>query len=363
MLPTFEINATNIKSALTFQRKIIMKTIRLLSGGIAFLAFIVTVSCKNSKSNPFSKNYEVIEKVGAPRVLQGERVLSGDTLLAVGEVFAIGDTLINFTPENKDAVVTVYDKHGITIGSFGKGGRASNEFTDGAGLTGQMENGCFWVNDVNKAQLFSVNLKASVDSASCVLAKQTFTAGRVINAFYMNESEILYEQETADSYRLHLYNSTQKRDVWKEDLYTSCGGDAFSFYKSHMALSADGKHLAAAMSKMNQINFFSLNDKKRKAVSLYVPSKLCEDADEAPCYYCAVAGSKDFVYALYMNQSADDSYETPKPMQIHVFDWNGNFQKILQVNEYVVRFTVDEHGQYLYGVVLPDYNIYRYSLL
>lgn len=321
----------------------------------------ITLSCcTNTKENCFCEDYEVIEDPKPVRKLTAERILAGDTLLDMGRIFCIGDKLLDANVQNKEAIFTVYSNQGKRISSFGKVGRAQNEFSQGIVLTQQVEDGKIWVNDVNKAKLIRVDFKASLDSSLCMVDKEIITAGRVINAFCVNDSTILYEQETKDNYRIHLFNTKQNRILKRYDLYTP-SRDAFGTYYSHLLLHPDKNRLAGVMTTLNQVNFLSVKDGKKKALSLYQKAILETDDEKKTQFYCGVTSTADNVYALYMNQSQEDSFSKPKPMEIHVFGWDGTFKGVLVADEYITRIAVDTQGRYLYGLDL-DNNVYKYKL-
>lgn len=81
--------------------------------------------------------------------------------------------------------------------------------------------------------------------------------------------------------------------------------------------------------------------------------------DDMHVYYCSTCTDGNKVYALYMNQSDDDSYEVQKAMEIHVFNFDGGYIRRFSVPEYIVDIDCDEEN--LYGVDF-DGNIYRYPL-
>lgn len=327
---------------------------------LIYVSIIAVWGCTDTDSNYFCENYDVIEHPESTKILTAELILSGDSLSDVGRIFCIEDKLLDVNAKNKNSVFTVYDNHGNRIGSFGKAGRARNEFTGGTVVTQQYETGKLWINDVNKAVLMRVNLNASLDSSVCIVDKEFVTSGRVINAFYVNDSTIVYEQETKDNYRIYMLDILKGKAIVQYDLYAPCE-DAFNVYHSNMLLHPNKNKLVAVMSTLNQVNFLSLKEGKKKAISLYEKSLLEKDYEKQRQYYCDVTATSDRIYALYMNQSKEDSFDKPKPMEVHVFDWDGNFKERLLVNEYIFNITVNEQGKYLYGLNL-DNNVYKYKL-
>lgn len=336
-----------------------IKTLLALS-----LVGMALIGCTESKKNTyFNSDYEVIENPKPPRALNGVRIIDGDTLEGFGGWSCIADKLVWINLEDKSNVFAIYNSQGHLISSFGRIGNATNEFSKGMDFTFQTEQGKFWVNDVNKAALMRIDLQASLDSSTCVVDKRITTAGRVINAFFVDDSTIIYEQELKDSYRLFVYDTKHDSPLQRYDLYAPCKNyEAFNIYYSHLLLHPDKNRLVGVMTKMNQVNFLSVRENKRKAVSLYEEAEPCYDYEKQTYFYCSVTATRDRVYVLYLNQSNEESFEVAKPVEIHVFDWDGNFIERLQANEYVTNIFVDENGEYLYGRIPLNNDVYKYKL-
>lgn len=336
-----------------------IKTLLALS-----LAGMALIGCSESKKNEyFNSDYEVIENPKSPRVLHGTRIIDGDTLPLFGGWNYIDGKLICINSRSKSEVFVVSDPQGHHIGSFGKVGNAANEFSQGMDFTFQTEHGKFWVNDANKASLMRIDLQASLDSSTCVVDKRVATAGRVINAFFVDDSTIIYEQETLDNFQLYVYDTKHEKSLQHYDLYAPCKNyEALNVYQSFMSLHPNKDRLVSAMQTMNQMNFLSVRENKRKTVSLYDESEPCYDYEKQNHFYCSVTATRDKVYALYLNQSYEDSFEKAKPVEVHVFDWDGNFIERLRINEYLYAIAVDEKGEYLYGAEYMKNDVYKYKL-
>lgn len=325
------------------------------------LLLLMTAGCGNRHSAYFSEFHEVIPQVKDSVVLQGELLLSADSALYIGSIHSVKGYLVAENSDNKDAVFAVYSEEGTLLNRFGHIGRAKNEFTAGMRINGQFEDGCFFVNDVNLSALKAVNLKASMDSSVCMVDKSLSTGGRVMNAYYINDSTILYEQETRDNYQISQMNTRTGHVAEKYDLYTP-HTNAFDTYYSKMCIHSSKRRLASAMCFLNQVNFMDADGNQRKSASLYADTEICEDRQKRTAYYCDITSNDRHVYALYMNQLLEkDSYRTPKPMEVHVFDWEGNFQGKLVMPEYIVNITVNEDGTYLYGRN-TDCDVFRYRM-
>lgn len=322
------------------------------------------VGCtENKRKEYFNSPYEVIVHPQAPRVLKGVCIIDGDTLpLFVGWNY-IEDKLVCINSRSKDKVFVASDSQGHAAGSFGKIGNSSNEFSKGMDITYQEERGKFWVNDANKAMLMRIDLQASLDSSKCVVDKRVATAGRVLNAFYVNDSTIIYEQEMRDNYRLYVFDAKRGKARQHYDLYSPCKeNETFNVYRTYMQLHPDAERLVGVMANMNQVNFLSATTNKRKAVSLYEEAELCYDYEKQTYFYCGVTATRNRVYALYLDQCSKESFEKAKPVEVHVFDWDGNFIERLRINEYLCGIAVDERGKNLYGAEIMHNHVYKYKL-
>lgn len=285
--------------------------------------------------------------------------MSADSTFGIYQLLFLDDYIVaNFV--DRDYFFSVYDRNRNHLLDFGQKGRANNEFYD-ASLTGQSEGMKFVVNDVNGSAIKIVDLEKTLKEGKCVVDRTIPTGSRVLNAFYMDSTDIVYEQEIRGNFRIKLMDwqaDTLKKQL---DLYEPVE-DAFQEYYSDIKISPDKKKLVFGMLRMNQINFLSLETFEKKSVSMYrnaVRQNKLEN--EAWLYYDQPAVDDQYVYLIYWDQSAKDNYKVSKPMEIHVFDWDGNPIKKLKVQEYLAKVFIDSAPGYLYGYDTED-NIYRYKL-
>ena len=181
-----------------------------------------------------------------------------------------------------------------------------------------------------------------------------------MDAFMLNDSVVLYSQETNDNYRLNYINVKNRKIINGTDLFTP-HKNAFSIYSQNMCINVGKNSLAMGMNSINQMNFMTLDNKHRKSVSIYENAKTDFDKDEEMQYCCKLSGNDEYVYALYMNQTYEDSFAKPKEMEIHVFSWHGKLEKILKVKEYLLTIAVDDENKFLYGRDNNN-NIFKYQL-
>ena len=319
-------------------------------------------SCNVSERRVFLTKSTCITGDISTDSLSSVKVIDSDTLvLSVDDILLFNNQIILECLEQSANVFSLYDLNGVEVSAFGKIGRAENEFSDGAGICGQNDSGNIIVNDVNLAAIKYVDIQASVESGQCVVSEKYPTSQRVINVSVIDDSLMVYEQEILDNYEL-VVKSLDDRLIDKEIILYQASPNPFMRYRSFMKVNGDKSMVALAMSRMNQVNFLSLESGKRFAYSLYknpeYPSKI--DAKKM-VYYCDITASDKYVYVLYMNQTHDESYEVEKPMEIHVFDWDGSFVKRICVNESICRLSASPDDKILVASDKKD-NVFKYYL-
>lgn len=321
---------------------------------------LLFAGCKQERlSGVFCDNHYVFEQFEDSAELKGELFLSESQNFGVEGILGLKDYLVFKFPEREN-LMSVYDKQGNHLKDFARKGRARNEF-HGVTFTGQYTGNKFVVNDINSSALKIVDLNKVLAGESDFVEKSFFTGGRCINAFCLSDPDVVYEQEIQDNFRLKIVDSRADTVKQQMDLYQP-QPDAFRYYFSKTCIHPANTKLCFGMVRMNQINFLSLETMEKKSVSMYRDAeKQKEEIPEAWLYYGDVAADKDRVYALYLNQSTEDTFEVPMPREIHVFDWDGNPVKKLKVKEDIMYMWLDASSGYLYGADSKD-EFYRYKL-
>ena len=321
---------------------------------ILIILFLFT-ACGKREPNPFCENLHIVESKETYTEKNAELLISGDSLAEVNDIIIVGDLIVTDMDDN-DARIQWFSLDGRRLGKTGKLGHAENEYSPGMSFIGQPDDRYLYIKDVNKGILAvldtdSVNINGT---ASTIRIVRSFP--RVLNAFLYADSILVYEHEVPGSYALSSRNINSGAEEWEEILYENTK-DPFSKYHSYMVFNEKKNMLVSAMRFMDQINFFDLNTKQRQAFKIKSQNTIGND-DERHQYYCNIKANENYVYALYMNQSAEESYDVEKPMEIHVFDWDGNFIEKILVDEYIIRIAVGKDGT-IYGKDLNG-NIYKY---
>lgn len=331
---------------------------------VVFCIMFAFSSCKQKNTNVFCEECKEIIDTENPIELQPYTIMLEDSLLAGNDVTVIGGKekrLLITSLDDKEAVFHLYDVEGHLLMTFGKIGKSESEFTGGAMVTDQVEGNDVYVNDVNTCTLKVLDIDSILLSRRCVVKKKFKTVPRALNVFCVNDTLLFYEQETLDNYRLCRKSIPNAAKYHSIELYKPCTKPS-SVYQSKMSFDKERSVIVAAMRNKAQVNFYNIESGKRQAVKVLRDKTASqENGSESHEYYCDISTNSQYIYALYMDQSSDDAYEKEKNMEIHVFDWDGNYLKSLKTNNYIVKISVDKENKWLYGLDLNG-NVYKYSL-
>lgn len=287
-----------------------------------------------------------------PETLDGMRILHGDTLPGILGVVSTDNYIVTIS-DDRDPIFTVLTKDGTRVADFGHKGHSDAEFLTTSVLKQYTTDGCVVVNDVNAARLKLIDMHNTVKEQRTVLKQCLRMPPASLEAWFVDQDRQIILQQHTDNFLLYNKGDRIKDAKRLYDDHTP----AFPLYQSRLCANSSGQKVALPMMYIDRVNFYDFETGKLSSVSMYGTSTTSDD--DMHVYYCSTCTDGNKVYALYMNQSDDDSYEVQKAMEIHVFNFDGGYIRRFSVPEYIVDIDCDEEN--LYGVDF-DGNIYRYPL-
>jgi len=337
------------------------RSILYLGAMLALLA----VSCgKKEKATYFSDDVRIFRP--NPERLPGKLLI--DSLIGISNIETVDGLIILTSPRN-EKLLNVYDVMGKPLGVFGIRGQGPNDLMN-CRPVGQKEvdNGqaCMWINDVSSVNLKRVNLSKSISEGQMVIDRTIKTYPMSLNAFRLNGSTTICESMGPDNYTMIRYNHGNMEELSRQDVYKTPAPSAFSRYKSLWRISPEKSVIVGAMNTVNQLNLWDLETDARKSVVIdkpLLPGQIVDEKTglENRTFFCDVEVTKDFVFALYMDQDYDVSYREPKEMTVFVFDWDLSPKASFVLDEYIRDIAVDPGQKKLYGLC-EDSRIFEYSL-
>lgn len=312
-----------------------------------FLLLLIFVSCtEKNEVGIFCDRHKIITEVNeCDTIGSGEILIPQDTSILVNDMYVLGNYVV-FRTRQANKVITVYNTDGKYLGAFGSIGNARNEFTGGFMANQQYADGKFWGFDSNVMSMQSFDIEESLKMKVPVASNRIAIGKGTVNAFYINDTTIVYDDDTPDNMCLKIVNPVTKKARKSVDLYEP-HKSAISIYCSRAVINEQSGRLVMAMMFVNQVNFMSLDGEDRTSVSLYENATV--DDSPTTLYYRGVASVGKYVCALYTNQKLADMANVPQTTEVHVFDWDGNFHKKLVIKDALSIIAFDKDGN-MYGL-------------
>ena len=212
-----------------------------------------------------------------------------------------------------------------------------------------------WVNDYNKNNLMLVDTQGK-----CVKTIETSKLNvnnpyPMMRVFVLNDSLLiayvqameLMSKVVSPSYRVINYKTG---DIVKEYKFysdykvsTDTGIPPAAYLVSYEALKPDKTKIAMVMRHLGRVNIFDIKTGKIKSIKTKdAPDlNLISSGISMKQSYKGVCCDDHYIYAI--EAASDLSNGT-----INIFDWNGNFTHILQVNKDAIHFALDPIRNVLY---------------
>ncbi len=188
------------------------------------------------------------------------------------------------------------------------------------------------------------------------VARSIRTKPMTVNVYCDGDSSLIYESMSAHVFKLEFQSLNGNCEYKSIDLNEPVQ-DLFATHYGNIAFNPKKSTIAKAMVYDDKISFVNYNDEHKKTYK----HKKCIVDDKGWIYYGAITSNDKYVYALFVNQSNEDSFRVKKTMEIHVFNWDGDHYKTLRTEEYIIDISIDRNNRYMYGVD-SDGNIYKYNL-
>jgi len=168
-----------------------------------------------------------------------------------------------------------------------------------------------------------------------------------------------FEEEEEDQY------SFFKKSITK-GIGSSFGMSPGFCFLSFDALKPSGDKLVSAMALLSQVNIIDISTKQKKGIRLKgTPTfkYLTEDTKPVLLYYTNVVTSDDFIYALWCNRKFDPTQGLVSFAGniIHVFDWEGRFVRVLNLDHTVDQIVLDQKSKTLYAKIDADDTLFCYG--
>ncbi|WP_172919222.1 BF3164 family lipoprotein [Capnocytophaga canis] len=330
--------------------------------------FFVFLSCSKEERAtvlPEKIKVENIEKV--QRIKPKSKVLI-DSVLGAFSIANDSKHIFLRVPESSESkgLLQIFNKKGVLEASVLNRGGGPNDVINARIIKQRNEKNSLWINDVTSRKLKLLNVSESISNQSAKIDEVVRFNEASAYAFFIKDSLFVLETMKNSNYWLTFFNPITETTVFDKPIYPNSSKHFTVLYQSIWAAKNDKTWIVGAMEALNQINFVSLVDAEKSfSVSLGSATNVEKAIDNAGvvkhAYYCDVATTSKYVFALKLDQAEGESYKVAKPVTVEVLDWNGKPQCVLEIDEYLLDISVDEEFKKIYGLGI-DGTVYEYGL-
>lgn len=335
-------------------------------------------SCKEENINhplKFNKNYKV----------KGERIFSDN--LEVFNVYVINNFLLTKNTNLGKNVFSLYDSKTLKyIGGFGKLGEGPEEFHNLTEYSNQFINENneikIWIYERVKGKLSKINLTKSIENSKTVFEKVVDINPSVFyerTVYYFDEQKIIGQVSNLDlkMSQIRFYNPV-KNKVFKEIPFANLvknenknigfiQNQYNAIYLNSLGIKPDKSKIVSGMYEQNRLDIFDANGELVNSIieGEHKPIQNFEEylkSGKATIYYSYLNLTDKYIFALYNNQLKSEYWANPIPIEIRIFDWNGQPIANIEIPDYLTFFTININLGILYGVSLPDEKIIKYNI-
>ena len=341
---------------------------------IIFIAFVVLFSsCNFKKKGIFADVPILINNFKKEMILVPELFVdrANSEFNEFSNIICLNNLVVLSFIDGSDYLFYTYNYEGDSVGFFvGHKGQGPNDLLNDV-YCGQyyVENGrtYMWINDVSKMRICAIDIEKSLHEGICIIERSIATAPMIVNGFHSNDSLLIAERMTGDNYYLLIKNLNTDKIIIEKTIYNYFLSNPFSIYKSIWRIKPDGAKFVSAMKSINQLNIGNVFDDQKISLKIYDHKPRLDDivdketGIEKHRYYLEVEASSDYIYGLYIDQSLEEIYAKEKPVEIHVFSWDGIALCKFIIPQYIENFAVNEMEGCILGWDDINEKLYKYK--
>lgn len=223
-----------------------------------------------------------------------------------------------------------------------------------------------YVEDLNLASFFKVYLTQSLirDDDKIELIHKIKEPS---SPYYIIDDKIISKVLVGPNrFSYKVYNADNQEEISILKLYDDVSEDGMEKLISGDRFNPQKNKIAMGMIMLDQINIVDLNDNNNVCVTTAPRFTWISEIQDKPnidmkVFYTTLEITDDYIFALYTNQAFAEWQKVSKPVEIHIFDWDGNGIARLNINEYLQYFAIDEINRCLYGIDHLE-RFYKYDL-
>lgn len=288
---------------------------------------------------------------------------------------------------NQEYFLKIYDKESLQeIGQMVKKGSGPDEFPTGIVVDSYEDCGqdeCIWAHDLNKGQLNQFNVTKSLEEETTFVIQKVATRpeSRFHTVFFVDSALVVGRStnSTPQMNRLQLYDPYSDYIVKTVGLFPSINrtrndldfvtNKYNTLFVSCLGIKRDKTLIVSAMCHFDRIDIFTIGGdlvhsvNNNAEIPREISKYLMSDGPKGLRHYnVGISTSDRYIYCLYYNQPFTEYLLIQKPIEIRIFDWNGNPIAKIKVEEYLQFFTIDESNGLMYGSEFHSNKVIVYDI-
>lgn len=335
-----------------------------------FLISLLFYSCSKD-NNVFCESMIHIEKFPEEKTSRGK--LMADTLYFTYNIFSFEDNVISINQKKAKHLFQVFDnKFTKKLSEFGNFGRARNDFYNNFFLHNHYKdsnnNTIIWISDDTQGKIKAINLNKSIEKSRVVIDRELDIPTATPMATLVANDSILVSLDLVQSNINMITQNTKSNKILSTETFyqTNATGNTQTAFLGMWTITPDGQKIINCMSSFNQINMCDINGKNRKSVSykdapLGIENVL--NSNNIPKYYyygCVICDSK-YIYAIYHDVDYLDIGKPEKNSQLHVFDYEFNAIKLINLDKNIQTITFGDNPNSIYGIC-AERNVWKFNI-
>lgn len=323
-------------------------------------------------------------------VFKEQKQILGKQVLAdhfkISKIYA-ADQFIFSILNNDDYYFEIFDARSLnSLGKFGRKGRGPQDIMGPvrySGFKSLVDAVVVSVYDRNSLELINISIPKSFSIDKIKIKRIPLSPkASFLNLFPIDEKQIIGTVSNMDVKmdRLRIYDIEENAITKRIPLFPEI--PKISEDLSHITSRYNGlftgpsdfsheqKKFVVALSKLNRIDIFNNKGELERSIldqpnnsSAIIEDYLRTDNvlnTDIKIFYQDIKINNNYIYTIYYNHFYKD-FQNPKPVEVRVFDWQGNPIMKYMIKEYLTQFTVNKNNT-LYGIDADTRNIYKYDL-
>jgi hypothetical protein len=298
-----------------------------------------------------------------PVAVHGRVLATGDYLGLPTRIMSVGENLVVLDAAGPKSIHLITAREGRLQRSTGTSGAGPGEFRGASAIARDPKDvNAAWIYDVTLSRMTRVSATAGAGSPTIINLAGKLTP---VQPFWINDT-LLASPSLSPNGRISFFSARgdylRSEGVLPEQNGSIPPSVLQQAWMGKMVANPRTGELALATMYADQLEFYSPEGKRLRTVRgpfRFDPKFTVANAqgmavmgqgDDMRFGYMDVAGTDRFIYALFSGRTREAHRGGASfSRYVHVYDWQGNLKRVLQLDSDVLGMDVSQDGRVLYA--------------